>query len=45
MIEDDFFYLEIKGLFEIGNYDIFIDVLDNVDKEVVKYVKGVMKEI
>lgn len=44
-IEDDFSYLEIKGLLEIGNYDTLIDVLDNVDKEAVKHVKGAMKEI
>lgn len=44
-IEDDFSYLEQKGLLEIGKYDTLIDVLDDVDNEAVKHVKGAMKEI
>lgn len=45
MIEEDFVYLESKGLFGIGNYDKLIDILDYVDKRVVIYVKEVRKEI
>lgn len=44
-IEDDISYLEINGLLEIGNYDKLIEVLDNVDKRAVEYVKEAMKEI
>lgn len=45
MIEEDFVYLESKGLFGIGNYDKLIDILDYVDKRVVIYVEEVRKEI